>query len=148
MATIRGCDLPEGLHYLVGSHVWARHMGDGIVQIGITPAGTKLAGGKLVAVTVRGRLVGQPVTRGKSVAMVESAKWVGGVPAPFDGVLVRGNDAVTRDPGLAVRDPYGDGWIVELMCDDWPAAAAGMQTGEEALAAYQALLEQHNITCE
>ena len=46
--------------------------------------------------------------------MIESLKYIGPVPAPFSGVLLRGNPAVEADPELAMRDPYGEGWIAEM----------------------------------
>jgi len=148
MAKIRGCELPEDLYYFAEKHVWARPMGDGIVRIGMNTVAGKLAGGKLNAVTVRAKNIGAEIPAGKSVATVESSKYVGPVPAPVAGVLKRANDKLAADPNLAITDPYGEGWIVELAPANWDADKAGLLTGPDGLAAYKAKLEADNISCE
>jgi len=108
----------------------------------------EFSGVTLAAVTVSGRKVGQEIAQGKSVATIESSKFVGPVPAPVSGVLVRGNERLASDPNLAVADPYGEGWIAELQATSWDAEVASLPTGPEAVAAYQAKLEADGITCE
>jgi glycine cleavage system H protein len=114
MPTIRGCNLPEDLYYLIDKHVWARPMQAGSIRVGMTAVAGKLAGGKFVAVTVKSKAIGQEVKQGKSLATVESSKFVGPVPAPVTGLLVRANEKLASDPNLAVSDPYGEGWLVIL----------------------------------
>jgi glycine cleavage system H protein len=147
MTNVRGCDLPEDLYYLIDKHVWARPLGEGIVRIGMTSVAAKLSGGKLNAVTVSARKVGQEIPQGKSVATIESSKFVGPVPAPVSGVLIGGNERLVADPNLAVNDPYGEGWIAELRPGDWDTEKAGLATGAEGVAAYQAKLEADDISC-
>ena len=101
MATIRGCNLPEDLYYLIEKHVWAKPMDGGLVRVGMTAVAGKLSGGKLAAITVKAKNIGQEVKQGKSVATVESSKFVGPVPAPVTGVLLRANDKLAADPNLA-----------------------------------------------
>ncbi len=146
MAVISGCDLPEELFYLLEKHVWAQPMEGGVVRVGITSVAAKLSGGKLAAVTVSARKVGQEVPQGKSVATLESSKYVGPVPNPVTGTLVRGNDALITDPNLAVSDPYGAGWVAELQVGEWDAT--GLVTGEEGIAAYRTLMEAEGVSCE
>lgn len=148
MATIRGCNLPEELYYLVDKHVWARPVEGNLVRVGMTAVAAKLSGGKLVAVTVSARKTGKEVKQGKSVATIESSKFVGPVPAPITGVLVRGNDKLAADPNLALSDPYGEGWIAELEANAWDAEKGILVTGAEGVAAYQALLEAEDISCD
>lgn len=38
--------------------------------------------------------------------------------APMNGAVIDVNDAVTRDPELARRDPYGEGWLVKVQAPD------------------------------
>jgi len=146
MAQINGCELPEELHYLLDKHVWAQPMEDGVVRVGITSVAAKLSGGKLAAVTVSARKVGREVPQGKSVATLESSKYVGPVPCPVTGTLVRGNDALGSDPNLAVADPYGEGWVAELQVEAWDST--GLVTGAEGVEAYRALLDAEGISCD
>ena len=148
MGTLRGCDLPEDLYYDAEKHVWAKPMEGGLVRVGMNTVAGKLSGGKLNAVTVRSKNIGAEIPTGKSLATVESSKYVGPVPAPVSGVLKRANDKLSADPNLAVSDPYGEGWIVELEAAKWDEEKARLLTGAEGLAAYKAKLEAENISCE
>jgi glycine cleavage system H protein len=146
MAVVNGCELPEELHYLIEKHVWAEPRDGGVVRVGITSVAAKLSGGKLAAVTVSARKVGKEVPQGKSVATLESSKYVGPVPNPVTGVLVRGNDAIASDPSLAISDPYGEGWVAELEVGTWDDS--GLVTGAEGVDAYRAFLEAEGVSCE
>jgi glycine cleavage system H protein len=150
MTKIQGCQFPDDLYYLVQRHVWVQLLAaDGsLLRMGITPVGFKLAGGKIIAVTPRSKSLGQIVPQGRAVAMLESNKYVGAIQAPVTATLLRVNPAVVEDPKLAVADPYGAGWIAELQPADWASAQASLLTGPAAIAAYGALLEEENISCE
>jgi glycine cleavage system H protein len=148
MAEIRGCDLPEDLFYNLEKHTWAKPLDGGAVRIGMTTVAGKLAGGKLAAVTVSARKVGREIAQGKSVATVESSKYVGPVPTPVTGTLLRGNDLLTADPNLAITDPYGEGWIAEVEASAWASESPDLATGTEGLAAYQARLEADGVSCD
>lgn len=147
MAEVRGCDLPEDLYYLIDKHVWAKPLEGSLIQVGMTSVAAKLTGEKLSAVTVSARKVGKELAQGKSVATVESSKFVGPVPAPVSGILVRGNEALESDPGLALSDPYGAGWIAELEATDWDGEKGSLAHGSDGIAAYQALMEAEDISC-
>ncbi len=148
MANIRGCDLPEDLYYLIEKHVWAKPMDGGIIRIGMTSVAGKLSGGKLAAITVKAKSIGQEVKQGKSVATLESSKFVGPVPAPVTGILQRGNEKLAVDPNIAVADPYGEGWIAEMKASNWDGEKGMLVTGADGLAKYQAKLEADGISCQ
>lgn len=148
MGKIRGCDLPEDLFYFAEKHVWAKPMEGHLVRVGMNTVAGKLSGGKLNAVTVRAKNIGAEIPAGKSVATVESSKYVGPVPAPITGVLKRANEKLAANPNLAITDPYGEGWVVELEATHWETEKANLLTGPEGLAAYQAKLEADNISCD
>lgn len=147
MANVRGCNLPEDLYYLVDKHVWAKPVDGGVIRVGITAVAAKLSGGKLAALTVKTKNIGQEVLQGKSLATVESSKFVGPVPAPVTGVLLRANDKLADDPNLATSDPYGEGWVAEMQPSNWDGEKSGLVTGSTGVAAYQAKLEAENISC-
>jgi glycine cleavage system H protein len=147
MTTIRGCNLPDDLYYLVEKHVWAKPIEGGLVRVGMTSVAGKLSGGKLAAVTVKAKSIGQEVKQGKSLATVESSKFVGPVPAPVTGVLLRANDKLTANPNLAVSDPYGEGWIAEMKPSNWDGESGALLTGAAGTAAYQAKLEADGVSC-
>ena len=147
MAEINGCNLPDDLYYLIDKHVWAKPMDDGTIRVGMTVVATKLAGGSLAGVTIKKKRIGSEIAQRKSLATVESSKFVGPVPAPVTGTLLRGNDKLASDPNLAVSDPYGEGWIAELQPTDWDGEKGSLATGAEGLAAYKQKLEEDDISC-
>jgi glycine cleavage system H protein len=148
VSKIHGCDLPEDLYYLIDKHVWAKPMGDGTIRVGMTTVATKLAGGSFAAVTVSARKIGREIPQGKSVATVESSKFVGPVPAPVTGELLRANEKLASDPNIVVSDPYGEGWIAEMRANDWDGDKGSLATGPDGLAAYQAKLEADGVSCD
>lgn len=147
MANVRGCNLPDDLYYLIEKHVWAKPLSDGVVRVGITSVAAKLSGGKLAAITVKAKNIGQEVLQGKSLATVESSKFVGPVPAPVTGVLLRSNEKLVTDPNIAVSDPYGEGWVAEMQASNWDGEKELLATGTDGVAKYQAKLEAENISC-
>jgi len=145
LTTIRGFELPDHLYYLIEKHVWVAPRGGGLARLGMTSVGYHLLRDTLVAISVQAKVLGIAVPKGKSIAMVESLKYIGPLPAPFAGVVERVNEMVQVEPDLAAADPYSTGWIAELRTSDWESAAAGLLTGEAAMTAYLALLQAQNI---
>jgi glycine cleavage system H protein len=143
LATVANCNIPDDLWYLVEKHVWARQE-DGLVVVGLTDVAQNLAK-NIISVTPKA--VGRRIAQGRSVATVESSKWVGPVPSPVEGELAEVNEALASDPGMLNREPYGAGWIAKVRAETWDPAAAGLVTGDEGVAAYQAFLEAEGITC-
>src|ERR1700752_3500512 len=127
MSAVLGCNIPEDLYYFIEKHVWARRDGD-VVVVGLTDVAQHLAKGIISVTTKR---AGRSLAKGKSVGTVESSKWVGPVPAPVSGEIVEVNEALTGDPGLLNRDPYGEGWIAKLKPDDWDSDSADLVTGPD-----------------
>ena len=98
MATIRGFEFPEDLYYLIEKHVWVKPIDGELVRLGLTPVAYRLLRNSLVAISVRPKTLGQEVPKGKTVAMVESLKYIGPLAAPFAGVVVRANEQLADDP--------------------------------------------------
>ena len=144
MSTVRNCNLPDDLYYIVEKHVWAKRDGD-LVIAGMTDVAQNLAKS---FIAYNPKKVGKVVQKGKSTATLESGKWVGPVPSPVTGEIVEINEAGVADPTLFNRDPYGDGWVCKIKPEDWDRDAADLLTGEEAMTAYAAFLEQEGIECD
>jgi glycine cleavage system H protein len=148
MSVILGCNLPEDLYYFIDKHVWAKPMSGNLVRVGMNAVAGKLSGGKLNAVTVKTKNIGKEIPKGKSVGTVESSKYVGPVPSPITGTLVRANDKLSDKPNLAIEDPYGEGWIAELEASNWDGEKGDLLTGSAGLETYKAWLEAENISCD
>ena len=138
MSTVRGCTFPENLYYNVESNVWCRLEEDGTVTVGMTAYAVSLAG-QIVAFTPKS--VGKKVEQDRSVATVESGKWVGPVKAPVSGEVVEVNLDLDAQPGLSNVDPYGKGWMVRMRPADWGEEVKTLLTGDPARTAFEAKME-------
>lgn len=145
MAIVNNCNLPEDLYYWPEKHVWVRPASDGTVTVGMTDVAQNLAR-KLVSCTIK--KPGKPLERGKSVATVESGKWVGPVPMPVAGQVVEINQAAATNPTLVNQSPYDEGWIARIMPTNWDTDKALLVSGAEGVEAYRAFLDQEGIKCE
>ncbi len=142
MAYVFACELPDHLWFDVDRDVWVEERSDGTVRMGMTdPAQTRA--GRILFVRAR---AGKRVPQGKSVATVESAKWVGPVPSPLTGTVTQANPEVLADPNIINRDPYVSGWLVEFR-PEIPLSESGLLRGEPAQAAYRQKLKAEGLTC-
>jgi glycine cleavage system H protein len=140
----RGCAIPSGYAYDVEGDLWVRFEGD-VARMGLTDvAQTRM--GKMVS--IRFKKPGRHILSGKSIATVESAKWVGPIHSPFDGEVVEINeDAFSNDILIANRDPYEAGWISVVRPDDVASAPLGLLTDEAAVEAYKERIDSLDISC-
>jgi glycine cleavage system H protein len=145
MATVRGCNIPEDCYYWVEKHVWARLETDDRVTIGITDVAQNMAKG---IVNATPKDAGRTVQKGKSAGTLESGKWVGPVTSPVTGEIAEVNEMMKGKPSLINSDPYGEGWFVRIKPTDWAGESASLVTGHAAVAAYQKLMEEQNISFE
>ncbi len=128
MAEVNQCLLPDELLYHVDYNVWLRDNGDGTYDLGMTDIAQSMAGSLLHC---RAKKVGKAVKEGKSLATVESGKWVGPLKSPFACEILASNEAVEVDAALLNRSPYKQGWIVKVR----PAEGADLSALVDAAAA-------------
>lgn len=109
---------PDDLRY-TSEHEWVRTPGEapGSVRVGITHYAQD-ALGDIVYVSLPE--VGDTVTAGGACGELESTKSVSDVYAPLSGEVVARNEALDATPELVNNDPYGGGWLFEVV----PADAA------------------------
>lgn len=142
MAQVKNCLLPDDLLYHVEYNVWLREHGDGSYDLGMTDIAQSLAGALLHC---RAKKVGKAVDAGKSLATVESGKWVGPLKAPFACEIIAANEAVAADAGILNKSPYKQGWIVRVKPADAGAAAAALIAGGDAVAAFETYIAEHDL---
>ena len=141
-AVIRSCVMPLDLYYKVEEHLWLCVEEDGCVRLGFTDFVQTTAGRVLV---VSFRPLCTHYKKGKTVAIVESAKWLGPLRAPMDGILREGNEKLFEDAGLINRSPYRKGWIVRFQPDDLETGLKDFVTDEAAAQAYEEFMERRNL---
>lgn len=107
---------PEDLKYTT-EHEWVRRPGEaeGSVRIGITDFAQDALGD---IVYVQLPEVGEDLESGGAVGELESTKSVSEIYAPFAGSVVARNETLDATPELVNSDPYGAGWLFELVPTD------------------------------
>jgi len=107
---------PDELKY-TAEHEWVREPGehDGSVRIGITHYAQD-ALGDIVYVSLPD--VGESVDAGSTCGELESTKSVSDIYAPVSGEVVARNESLDATPELVNNDPYGGGWLFEVVPSD------------------------------
>ncbi|MFC7502911.1 glycine cleavage system protein GcvH [Nocardioides sp. CPCC 206347] len=125
---------PAELKYTV-EHEWLREPGEvaGSVRVGITDFAQE-ALGDIVYVSLPE--LGAAVSAGTPCGELESTKSVSDVYAPVTGEIVAVNEALDATPELVNNDPYGAGWLFEVVPAD-----KGDVDGLLDAAAYEAQLD-------
>jgi len=111
---VAGFRVPDNVRYHAG-HTWALSESRELVRVGIDDFASKLVG-KIESITLpqvgrwvrQGQKIWTVVRDGKSVDMV----------SPIEGTVTAINQAVVKDPELARKDPYGDGWLLTVQAPD------------------------------
>ena len=126
--------IPDDLMYTT-EHEWIRQPGEqeGSVRVGITDYAQD-ALGDIVYVQLPD--LDAAVTVGEAIGELESTKSVSDIYAPISGEVVARNDALDATPELVNTDPYGAGWLFEVV----PAAGSEPEGLMDATA-YQASLD-------
>jgi glycine cleavage system H protein len=70
--------------------------------------------------------LGDAVTSGDDICVIESVKAAAEVKAPLDGEIIAVNQAVADDPTLVNSDPEGAGWFFKMKITDTSKLAALM----------------------
>lgn len=139
-----GCVIPEDLLYDVEMHVWVR-MDSATAVLGMTDVAQSM-GGRLVQVSWK--KTGRNYVRGRSLAVIESAKWVGPFPTPLTAELLEVNEAAfAADIAIANRDPYGAGWMARVRPTALASERRHLLDGPAAFERYRALIEERGIRC-
>jgi glycine cleavage system H protein len=104
-------NVPDDLLYTPEHEYIARTSDAVVVRVGITD----YAQGELGDVVfVRLPKKGERVTAHQPFGEIEAVKAVSELYSPVTGEVTDINDAIDSDSGVVNRDPYGDGWMVQL----------------------------------
>lgn len=97
--------------YDPAGHFWVSMVASTRARIGLDALGVETSG---TIAQLAFLPLGEHLKRGEAFGSLEAAKFVGPLPSPLSGTVSATNDAVVADPALVERDPYGDGWLVEI----------------------------------
>ena len=92
------------------SHEWVRVQGD-IATVGISDHAQAELTDVVFAEVPQ---IGRKVKAGEACAVVESVKTASDVYTPVSGEIVEANSALTSNPELVNKEPYGKGWFFKV----------------------------------
>jgi glycine cleavage system H protein len=105
---------PEGLKY-AKTDEWVKFDGEEAI-IGISDfAQDQLSDVVYVELNIES---GDTVSKGDSLATVESVKAAADVNFPVSGTITEINEDLADTPEVLNTDPYGAGWMVKMKLDD------------------------------
>lgn len=109
-------NIPAELRY-TKEHEWIRLEGD-VATVGITD----FAQGELGDIVfVEVETVGESLDAEEVFGTIEAVKTVSDLFLPIAGEVTAFNEAIESDPELVNKDPYGEGWIVQIKVADTSA---------------------------
>ena len=105
------CVFPDDLLYDLENNTWLRIEDNGEVTVGVTSVLPAIAGKLTLA---RLKSAEFAIQRGQSLGTLESLKFVGPVPSPVSGILLKTNGLIVDRPRIINDSPYQEGWIASL----------------------------------
>ena len=113
-AVVGGFAVPENLRYHPG-HTWALSESPNLVRVGMDDFASKLTG-TIENITLPQR--GQWIRQGQKMCTLYRDDYSVDMVSPIEGTVSEINQALMDDPKLALRDPYGEGWLVTVQSPD------------------------------
>ena len=111
---VGGFHVPERLRYHPG-HTWALSESPTLVRVGLDEFAAKLTG-KVQRIGLPQR--GQWIRQGQKIWTLYRDGTTVDMVSPIEGSVAEINEAVSHDPSLALKDPYGEGWLVTVQSPD------------------------------
>lgn len=106
-------EFPNGVLF-TDQHEYAK-VENGIAQIGISDYAQEQLGD---ITYIELPQVGDSVSKGDSLAVIEAVKAASDLYAPVSGEIVEVNSALEDNPELVNQDCFGQGWIIKIKVSD------------------------------
>lgn len=122
MATVRGFLLEDTVYYHRG-HLWLQRV-NGKVRLGMDDLGQWLLGDieEITFSRHKGR-----VERDQSLLRIRCSHGTAEIASPLSGRVMAVNEGVRRNSSLISSDPYGDGWLLEVVPADGELTRLGQK---------------------
>jgi glycine cleavage system H protein len=109
-ASIEGILVPDQLRYHAG-HTWLREEQAKVARVGADAFAISNMG---TVEHIEVPKVGRWVRQGQKAFTFRCGAETVELVSPAEGEVVEVNTAVIKDPQLATKDPYGNGWLVKV----------------------------------
>jgi len=113
-ALVGGFEVPENLRYHPG-HTWVLSESPTLVRVGMDDFASKLTG-TVENITLPQR--GQWTRQGQKLCTIHRDGCTVDMVSPIEGTVGDLNEAVVKNPKLALGDPYGEGWLLTVQAPD------------------------------
>ncbi len=107
-------NIPESLRY-ARTHEWISELEADVYTVGISDFAQDQLGD---VVFVELPTVGDTVSAGDAVAVVESVKTASDIYAPVSGTIEAVNDDLESAPEVINEEPYAGGWLFRIKPED------------------------------
>jgi glycine cleavage system H protein len=107
-------EFPNELKY-TGSDEWIKTEGD-IATLGVTDFAQDQLSDVVYFEIIVG--VGDKISMGDAVGILESVKAAADINAPISGEVTEINDSLPDNPEVVNSDPYGGAWMVRIRMSD------------------------------
>ncbi|PYX89322.1 MAG: hypothetical protein DMG68_05485 [Acidobacteria bacterium] len=111
---VGGFQVPDNLRYHPG-HTWALSESPSLVRVGMDDFASKLTG-RVERITLPQR--GQWIRQGQKICTLHRDGTAVDMVSPIEGSVADINEGLAQDPKRALRDPYGEGWLVTVQSPD------------------------------
>jgi glycine cleavage system H protein len=108
--TVRGFLLDDTAYYH-RDHLWLQRV-NGKVRLGLDDFGRRLLGDieKITFPRRKGR-----VERSRPLLRISCSRGTAEIASPLSGTVMAVNEGARRDSSMISTDPYGEGWLVEML---------------------------------
>jgi glycine cleavage system H lipoate-binding protein len=113
-ALVGGFAVPDNRRYHPG-HTWALSESPNLVRVGMDDFASKLTG-RVASISLPQR--GQWIRQGQKMCTIHRDGAAVDMVSPIEGTVSDINQALVKDPKLALSDPYGEGWLLTVQAPD------------------------------
>jgi glycine cleavage system H lipoate-binding protein len=125
---VSGLDLPSGYCFHPG-HTWMAEQGRATARVGIDGLAANLIG-KVQDIAVTGEQ--RWVRQGQKLMTLTGDCGPIELLSPLEGVVTAINPETMQDPGLALRDPYRQGWVCLIKSPEMETNRRNLMQGSMA----------------
>jgi glycine cleavage system H protein len=125
---VAGFELPANLRYHPG-HTWALDESPTLVRVGMDDFAARFMG-KVENISLPKK--GQWIRQGQKVLTLFEDGKRASLVSPVEGEVTDVNEAVLKDPALAARAPYREGWLLTVHSPDAKTSFRNLLSGSLA----------------
>lgn len=125
---IKGFKMPHG-YYLHCGHAWVKIEEGSMARVGLDDFALRLLG---PLDRIEAPLMGKTVEQGRGDILLRRSVETARIQSPISGVITDINPDLREQGNYANQDPYTQGWIMRLHCDDLRHDLKELMFGEQA----------------